>query len=177
MRLGVFISLALAVGCAGNSPVVTGGPETQAIAVGSDIRTRSAVEPVSNEVPFAGARVFQALTLVYDTLGMPLTTLDFKRHLIGNDGMKVRQKLGGVALSKYVDCGSSQLVPSADTYEVSLSVLSHVALDSTSANISTVTTTVSALARPVEHAQEWFQCKTKGTLEKKIIELIPALIK
>ena len=180
MRKIPVISLCLAAACSSSNspPSPAPAPETRPIAVGGDMRMAgSAIEAVKSTVPYPGARVFEALTQVYDTLGIALTTLDFKGHLIGNQGMQIRQKLGKVALSKYIDCGKSQLVPSADTYEIWLSVVSHVGMETPQALESTLTTTVAAKARPLEHAQEYFDCKSTGVLEAKIVELVGKMVR
>src|SRR5690606_40865365 len=60
---------------------------------------------------------------IYESLGIPITRVDATSHIIGNEGLKVRRRLGDAPLTRYLDCGSGQGGPNADTYEVHLAVL------------------------------------------------------
>jgi hypothetical protein len=39
---------------------------------------------------------------------------------MGNSSLRVRRRLGDVAISKYINCGNVQGGPSADAYEIQL---------------------------------------------------------
>ena len=115
-------------------------------------------------------QVWRALPGVFDSLKIPLTTVDPSRHLIGNEGMKIRQKLGTVALSQYLDCGQAQIGPSADTYDVFLSVVT--TLRSTSAAETELSTTVESAAKPLAFGQEYSRCTSKGGIETRIVSIL-----
>jgi hypothetical protein len=92
--------------------------------------------------------------------------------LIGNRGLQIRRELGKVRLSKYIDCGSAQARPSADFYDVNMSVVTQLVRADT-ANTKVVTT-VDALARPVSFTGEYIRCATTGEIESRISRLLEA---
>jgi hypothetical protein len=67
--------------------------------------------------------VWVALKTTYDSLAIPISTIDPATHTMGNTTMRVRRRLGNIAMSKYINCGNTQGGPSADTYEIVLSVV------------------------------------------------------
>ncbi|AHG89286.1 hypothetical protein J421_1749 [Gemmatirosa kalamazoonensis] len=111
-------------------------------------------------------QAWAALRTVYDSLAIPVTTQDPATHTIANDGFKIRNRLGKTALSRYVECGNTQMGPSADSYEVYLSVTTH--LKPADAGNTSVESTVEATARPVQFAQAPSRCTSKGELETRI---------
>lgn len=114
--------------------------------------------------------VWRALPSVYDSLAVPVTTLDQRRRTIGNEGFKIRRRLGKTQLSQYLECGRSQMEPNADEYEISMSVVTTAhASDSTQ---TTVTTTVQASAKGLQFAGQFSQCTSKGELETKLQALL-----
>jgi hypothetical protein len=122
-------------------------------------------------VPFSVDQVWTILPAVYDSLGIPVRTLDAVKRTIGNAGLAVRRRLKSTPLSRFIDCGSTQLGPNADDYDVRLTLLTEVrAVDGG----STVTTTLEAVARPVNYAQEYSACSSRGVLEQRIIDVVQA---
>jgi len=125
-------------------------------------------------VPIAGSstiyapidRLWGLLPGVYDSVGIPLTVVDRSGYLLGNRGLQVRRQLHGVMLSKYIDCGYAQGRPSADFYDVNLSVTTQ--LQPQDSLTTTVITTVDAVARPVLFTGEYNHCGTRGELETRI---------
>ncbi len=61
--------------------------------------------------------------------GVPLTVLDPVGRSIGNQSFRARRRLAGVPMQTYLDCGGSSGQPNAETYDISLSLLSYVAVD------------------------------------------------
>ena len=102
------------------------------------------------------------------------TTLDSKAHHFGNEGMKIRQRLGSVQLSKYIDCGQAQIGPSADSYDVFLTVMT--TLQPVNAGETEVATMVEAAARPISFGQEYSRCTSKGTIENAIAAMLAAKV-
>jgi hypothetical protein len=114
--------------------------------------------------------VWRALPAVYDSLAVPVTTLISQSRTIGNEGFKIRRRLGKTPLSTYLECGRSQVEPNANEYEISMSVVTSAhASDST---LTTVTTTVQASARGLQFAGQFSQCTSKGALETKLQALL-----
>ena len=112
------------------------------------------------------------LPSVFDSVAIPITTLDPAHKTIGNSGYKIRQRLGKVTLSRYLDCGNTQIGPNADSYDVFLSVITTVTPEGKSG--ATLTTAVDAQARPVSFNQAYSHCSSKGGIEMRIADLVTA---
>ena len=176
MRGITLLSLAALTACASGSSSTGAEPQTMRI-VGSgglgsgSVGMRSASSTASvSKVAFPLDRAWRALPAVYDSLKIPPTTLDPKTHHFGNEGMKIRQRLGGVQLSKYIDCGQAQIGPSADSYDVFLNVTT--TLSAVNAGETEVATTVDAAAKPLNFGQDYSRCTSKGTLENAIATIL-----
>ena len=115
-------------------------------------------------------RVWTELVAVYAALGIEASTLDRTNRIIGNPSLKTRRRLGTVNLTKYIDCGSTQGAPSAESYEVLLTI--HSQLQSATPNNTTVTTTFQSMGRPVSQSGEYRTCTSTGALEKSIGDLL-----
>src|SRR5262249_37186149 len=94
---------------------------------------------------------------------------------LGNSNLRLKRQLAGVALSKYVNCGSTQGFPSADTYEVFLSIGTTVS--SSAPNQSQVWTTITGQARPITISGEPVRCSSLTTLEKRLMTVLNNLLK
>jgi hypothetical protein len=112
--------------------------------------------------------VWAVLPAVYDSLHIPRSQVDEATHVLGNTGLKLRRRLGTIPLSRLLECGSAQGGPSADTYEVFLSILTTVQ-PGTEAGTAFVATTIDAQARPVSFAGEYVRCGSKGELEQRVL--------
>jgi hypothetical protein len=171
----LLLALAAAAGCAtGNAQssshdqdirVLNGGTST-AIAV------RATNTASVTRVGYPIDRVWRALPAAYDSLKIPLTTLDAGKHLIGNEGMKARQRLGNVSMSTYIDCGQAQIGPSADSYDIYLEVTTTAR--SVSPTETELSTMVVSAAKPLQFSQEYSRCSTKGTIEDQISKIVSA---
>lgn len=124
---------------------------------------------VTHELPSPPAAAWAVLRAVYDSVGIAPTVIDSSSQTIGNDGMRLRRRLGKVGLQRYLDCGSTQGGPNAENYEVYMSVRTQVLAASPSG--SRVSTTVKAEAKPVSFPGDWVRCTSKNTLERAIAEL------
>jgi hypothetical protein len=122
-------------------------------------------------VPFSVEQVWRVLPGVYDSIGVPVQTLDPVKHAIGNSGFALRRRLKTTPLSRFIDCGNSQLGPNADDYDVRLTLLTEVR---TVDGGSRLTTTLEAVARPANYAQEYSRCSSRGALEQRIIDAVQA---
>jgi len=176
MRVLISLSVLLLAACAAGS----GGTGVQQETVrvvdaggGVQMRTFHTAGWVTQDVAAPLDAVWSALPAVHDSLGIPVTARDESSRTIGNDGLNVRRRLGRVGLQRYLDCGSTQGGPNAETYEVHLSVRTQVLPAATGS--SRVSSTVQAQARPVNFAGDWIRCTSKNTLEKAIAELAARL--
>ena len=128
-------------------------------------------------LPYSVEQIWRALPAVFDSLGIPIGSMDAATRTVGNVAYKVHGRLKNVPLSRYVDCGSStNMGPNADSYDVVFSLVVAVRPGDT-AGSSSVATTFDAVGRPATFAQEYSECPSKGTLETRLLELLTARLK
>lgn len=181
MRVHPFMivaALAAPAACApsGSSPVAGGNVPTP-------VRIDSRTTIATNSAPVAGVsllwapidKLWQDLPAVYDSVGIPRTTIDPASHSMGNLGMQIRRQLGKVRLSKYLDCGSAQQGPSADSYDVHLKVMTQ--LQAEPSGHTKVTTTVDGMAKPFMLSGEYSRCASTGEIELKVHNMLEAALK
>lgn len=174
MRRLALLTLIGAAACASSTSIPVASHPTSIPIVGSDVRITANDAPYTTTFAFSVERVWRTLPVAFDSLGLPLTVMDAKQHLIGNQGVKLRQQLGGVPLSKYMDCGHAQNVASADSYEVFLSLVATV--QSNANGGADLVTTMEAAARPLTYAQDYSRCSTSGTLQNRLAALVRATL-
>lgn len=121
-------------------------------------------------VAFTVDEVWKVLPAVFDSLGVKTTVIDPSQHVIGIENVKVRVQLGRTPLSRYLDCGQTQIGQNADSYEVLLTVLTRV--QAVAAGGSSVSTTVDAAARPIAFSQGYSKCSSKGLLESRLVDAV-----
>jgi hypothetical protein len=172
MRAFIVLSFTILGGCA-SSGVGTATPDRETVRVsGAGNLRMAALDQTSDaKISFPIGKVWHALPAAYEQLGIPITQADEATHTIGNGGLKIRRELGKVALSRYIDCGTTQIGENADSYEVYLTVTSHVDEEPT-AGLSILRTTFEAMARPIAFSRDYARCSSKGELEKRIAEAV-----
>lgn len=175
MHRTLLLALAALVGCSSSAGVPAGRPDVLITVPGSEggtLRLRSDDPPSSAIIAISQDKVWSALPAVFDSLGVQVTLTDPKQRIIGTEGLKVRVRLGGVALSRYFDCGTTQIGANADSYEILLTLLAQ--LKPAPANTTTIEVTVRARARPVAFRQAYSDCQTKttGRLDERLVELL-----
>lgn len=138
------------------------------------ISSVSDVNEVAATVAAAPEKVFGVLHDVYDAIGIPVTTFDANKRVIGNSGAQLRHRLGKTMLSRYIDCGQTQTAPNADTYEVYLSIVTRVT--ATDAGGSAIGTTLEALARPMTNSGNYSRCSSTRRLEDQIVTMTRARV-
>ncbi|NJD08983.1 MAG: hypothetical protein FIB01_00575 [Gemmatimonadetes bacterium] len=126
---------------------------------------------VTHELPASLAAVWSVLPAVYDSLAIPVTSRNAASHTIGNGGLRARARLGKVGLQRYLDCGSTQGGPNAETYEIHLTISTQVLPGAGDETGSRLSTSLQAEARPVNFTADWVRCTSKNTLEKAVAEL------
>lgn len=114
--------------------------------------------------------VWVALPQVYDLLGIPDAAADLGQMTFGNLGYRAR-RIEGQRLSTYVDCGMGvTAVPTADQYQVTLSVLTRLTPADDGGTL--LTTAVEATAKPRAVSSNPVYCQSKGTLEMRVAQLV-----
>lgn len=178
MRRFAVVSTVLLSACASSQRNTPAPPPTEQTvhvatatgATGSTMSMTQGDDPSKRTVAAPSARVWDALPAVYQTLGLPITDRNVQSQSIGTTSFKVRRRLGDAPLSRYLDCGDTQGSPSANSYEVLLTVntrLAPAAGDSTM-----VSTTVTAQARPVFVSGEYVNCGSTRALEQRFFDLL-----
>jgi hypothetical protein len=182
MRAIAFVSCAALVGCASTGsqaePAEIPQQTMRVTTVGGSTMTvgsTPSVGPAGGTVAYSADRVWSIIRTVYDTLGIQVTTFDPAGRSIGNPNLKARRRLGDARLSKYLNCGTTQGGPSADSYEVQLSVMTSA--QPKSAEATSILTTVDGRARPITISSEFTQCASTGALEAQIVELVKARLR
>ncbi len=177
--LGVLAAVAVC-GCASSGGSVgSTRPMTQDISTGGvggtdRLTVGSSAGPNTNTLEYAADRVWKVLPAVFDSIGVPVTHLDAASKSIGNDGFKTRQRLGKARMSLYFDCGTTQIGPNADSYDMFITLLIQVQPSGTG---SRLVTSLEASSRPITFSQAYSRCDSRGKLEARILEVIRAQLK
>jgi hypothetical protein len=163
-------------GCssATSSGSATGSSAGAPSPLGTDMVTRMTEGQSVATVRSSVSRVWTALAAAYDSVGIPITIVDGKQHLAGNQGFKLQRTLGKVPLSAYIDCGSNTFGRKADTYDVYLAVVTRV--HATDSVTTEMITTVDAAARPMSFSQPYTKCESRGELETRIAGLVRTFV-
>lgn len=177
MRVPAALSLAAALVACASAGTTSSKPTTQTVQVVAAGGTAASFQLHADDassvqaLPYPLERVWRVMPSVFDSLGVPIGTMDPARRTVGNTGFKVRGRLKNVPLSRYIDCGNStQIGPNADSYDVSMAFLATIR--ATDANSSSLTMSFEAVGRPATFAQEYSQCSSKGLLETRFIEIL-----
>jgi hypothetical protein len=122
---------------------------------------------VAMDTIYAGvAPIWSALPAIYTALSIPLTTADNQALRVGNEGMKIRRRLGETSLVKLLDCGRTQIGQNADSYEILMSVVT--TLRRHDEGTTFIATAVEASGKPMQFGGSETRCRTTGELEKQI---------
>lgn len=126
-------------------------------------------QSLSSDTLAAGlARAWEMLPKAYFALGIPVQTVDSRVHLLGNTSLTLRRQLAGTRLSRYLTCGNVAGMPNADTYSVTLRIVTElVPADSNSTHVRSQ---VSASAHPEGVVSNQIRCETTGRLEERIFQ-------
>ena len=153
-----------------NAPDVAATPMATQIGLssGGSVPLRQTVERVAinTDLRLRPDSVFGLLRGVYTGLGFAPES-DRKAMTVVVTSARIRRRLAGVPLQQYLDCGSKDNLPNAETYQIELTLTSQVLMltDST----SRISTRVDAVAsNPLHGADNRTRCTSLGVLEKRI---------
>ena len=133
------------------------------------VRTNPTISRGTVMVDAPHATTWKALIAAYDSVGIPVGSSAQGDGVLGNLGFKVRRRLKDAPLSRYLNCGTTQVAPNADSYEITLSVATQL---QPVAGGTRAVTTVEATGRPIAFAGSQVSCVSTGRLEMLIAELI-----
>jgi hypothetical protein len=109
-----------------------------------------------------------ALYAAYTDLGIEVRLWNPQTRQVGNKNFSKMYRLGGAPLSTYVGCGLTTTGPAADSYRVTMSLVSHVTPNGSGSRVETQLT---AYAQDIGSSKGSLSCLTRGTLEERIHEL------
>lgn len=171
------VLVAAAAGCSSSSAVETApAPQTVrvvgggagSIAMGM---SGSAADARASAIAAPLADVWRVLPAAYESLNIPLSTVDTTTWVIGNSGFNLRRRLGTVPLVRLIDCGTTQGGPSAETYDIRMTVTTRVrAVDGG----TSLATTVEPMGKPVAFSGEYIRCSSTGVLESRLADAVKA---
>ena len=121
--------------------------------------------------------VWRILPLAYDSTGLQLTLVDPKKHVMANEGFKIRQKLGKERLSEFFECGTTQVGPNADSYELYVTVHTFLEPVKNYPTMTRMTVAVTAAAKPLQFSQDYSRCTSKTKLERKMLDVVATALK
>lgn len=181
-----FVILCTALACAACASAKSGAPKVEPVPV--------TMTPTTQRVVVAGGQTLNintidvnqgsstlvlgsldsswaALKATYTELAIPVTTLADATHLIGNEGYKVRRRIGKIAMQSILDCGGAQGMPNAETYDVFLTISSYLTKNP-KAGYNLVTRIDASAESPNFNREQNIKCSSQGELEKQIGELV-----
>lgn len=169
------VSLAALSGCASANPAASGRPTDESIRIVRpgqtvELRTSPSVATSVDTLFTPLAEAWRALPAAYAALAIPVTGSDSANHVVTSTDVKLRRQLGNVPLRRYLDCGDSQGVPSAETYEIHLSVVTRIQPGAPGTTITA--TTIQAMGRPVTFSGDYVRCSSTGALEAGLNEAL-----
>ena len=165
------IAIAALTGCAtASGPVSSRDVSTVRVQGVGTFQVRRDDQSTSRIIALPLEQVWRALPAVFDSLEVPVGRVDSVAHRFGNEGIRIRKRIGGVAVSRYFDCGTTQIGPNADTYDVMLVLLT--TLQTGPASTTTVTITAEASARPIARSQPYAPCTSHATLDVRLVEIL-----
>lgn len=164
----------LVLACASSSTESPIPPPTRSVVRVTGFQTAEFLDEkdqTSVTLPESAAEVWAALPGVYEELGIPVTQRDPSRMVVANPAHKART-IGGRRMGRYLDCGTSLRGALANIYDVTVAVGTHVR--SAPEGGATVTTILEAWAEPRTTRGNPVHCRSKNTLEQRIMERLAA---
>ena len=162
------IAVAFLGGCATANQTTAHGDRVVATSSAGSIRTYDGPKPGEAIVSAPPAAVLAALNSAYADLGIEVKLWNPQTGEVGNRNFSKMYRLAGKPLSEYVGCGTVTTGQAADSYRVTMSVVSRV---TPSGSESRVETQLTAYAEDIGSSKGTLACLTLGTLEERIHQL------
>ena len=175
-RQGFVFTVAFVLAACGSSG--SNAPESSTNAMETNLQGFSSTYNVTaleekyvmvNLVPAPLDSVWPVLPGVFLELTVEPGTVDQKAHVISNTSFVVHRSLGGVKLSRYVECGRSISGALADQMDITMSLVVQVVADS--AQTSKLRTQLVAYGFSQATSGVRVHCSTTGALESHIAKM------
>jgi hypothetical protein len=136
---------------------------------GTVLRTIDADRPATALVAAPPSKVWKAAALAYyGDLGVEVKTADSESGLVGNRQFSRVRQLAGKPMATYVDCGSDIRGVTANSYRITMSLLSTATPDP--AGGTRLETRLTAEGQPLGVSGDPVHCISTGRLEQRIAE-------
>jgi hypothetical protein len=148
------------------------GPSTNGVIAATDSKTIQTYQNAPSEtvhLKSAPTATLDAVRAAYAVLGVDIRLDDPSTGQVGNNNLVKMHKLAGVPLSEYFGCGDTMTGPAADSYSLTMSLVSHVSPEGTG---SRVDTQAQARAQNITSSNGSVRCETRGRFEAKLNALL-----
>ena len=143
---------------------------TRVTSPGVDVRITADRRVSQNFFDASLDEVWEALVAAYKQLGIPVPATNHAGWRVGNPRVQVR-RIGDERMSRFFECGQASMGrPRADQYDVTFSIFSR--LQQAADGRTVLLTEVDGSARPRSVSTNPVHCSSKGTLEKRIADLV-----
>ena len=155
-------------GCATANPTPAPGQRVVATASNGSLRTYDGPRSDQAIIEAPPTATLAALNSAYADLGIEVKLWNPQTGEVGNKNFTKMYRLGGKPLSDYVGCGTTTTGAAADSYRVTMSLVSRV---TPAAGGSRVETQLTAYAEDIGSSKGTLACLTLGTLEARLHDL------
>jgi hypothetical protein len=121
---------------------------------------------LESSVQVTVAKAWEVLPAVYHDFGLDINFREPEAQRLGTCYQDVRNRLGKVPLSTFIDCGEDRGMASADRYEIQLTVLTTV--KSAPNGETSLFTFVLGVGRDPSSSTNRRWCYSQGVLESRI---------
>lgn len=135
------------------------------------------LDTIALPFPIAGHRdsIFVALEKAFAELKIPIEARDPQTGLLRNLNAEVSRRIGGQAMSRYLDCGRGFSGNNADFYRITLAISAWV--EPAGGAPERLLVAIAASGRdPAGSRSAYSPCTSRGALEKRIAERVQALV-
>jgi hypothetical protein len=131
--VAAFVLAACKSSSGGTAPTVTTVEQKTTMEVPGnhiDIKTEENRDVIQSVIVAPMDSVWRAVPSVFAELGIEPAQVNQEEHFFANTQFRERHSMGGVRLSRYLDCGSTMGGPTADQAAITMSLTVQVAGDS-----------------------------------------------
>jgi hypothetical protein len=155
-------------GCASANQAPARADRVVATSSSGTIRTYEGPTSGQTMIEAPPAAALAALNSAYADLGIEVKLWNPETGEVGNRNFTKMYRLAGKPLSDYVGCGTTTTGQAADSYRVTMSLVSRV---TPAAGGSRVETQLTAYAEDIGSSKGTLACLTLGTLEGRLHDL------